>query len=54
MQEAESRVRAGLGSQHFQTVKNGGIMQGEWGGQESNTPRHLLTVWDKPYKNSNT
>lgn len=49
MQEAESRVRVGLGSQHFQTVKNGGFMQGEWGGQETNTPRHLLTVLDKPY-----
>lgn len=49
MQEAESRVRVGLGSQRFQTVKNGGFMQGEWGGQETNTPRHLLTVLDKPY-----
>lgn len=49
MQEAESRVRVGLGSQHFQTVKNGDFMQGEWGGQETNTPRHLLTLLDKPY-----
>lgn len=49
MQEAESRVRIVLGSQHFQTVKNGGNMQDEWGGQETDTPRHLLTVWDRPY-----
>lgn len=49
MQEAERRVRVSLGPQHFQTLKNGGFMQGEWGGRGTNTPRHLLTVLDKPY-----
>lgn len=49
MQEAERRVGVNLGPLHFQTVKNGGFMQGEWGGRGTKTPRHLLTVLDKPY-----